>query len=77
MDYFDEKSLHFFEPDKAESLAQVILELYSNSVRHRAVLKQGIAVFSKHHWELQRQYFLDLVTTLLDIDGRELNLKKA
>lgn len=77
MDYFDEKSLNFFEPDKTESLAQVILEVYSNPMRRRAVLNRGIAIYKKYRWELQRQNLLDLVTTLLDIDTCDQNLKRG
>lgn len=65
LDYFDEESLHFFEPGSADSLAQVILEVYRNPERCCEVLERGISVYYAHRWELQRKHFVELVTSLL------------
>jgi glycosyltransferase involved in cell wall biosynthesis len=65
LDYFDEESLYLFEPGSAESLADVILDVYNNPERRCSVLARGISIYKKHRWQLQRQYFVRLVTRLL------------
>jgi len=69
-DYFDEESLYLFEPGSAESLAEVILDVYSNPERRRSVLARWISIYQKYRWQLQRQYFVGLVTRLLGIATR-------
>jgi glycosyltransferase involved in cell wall biosynthesis len=68
LDYFDEESLLFFQPGSAEGLGQMILDVYTNSERCRAILKRGISIYHAHRWEFQRQHFLKLVGSLLKDD---------
>jgi len=70
LDYFDEESLYLFEPGSAESLADVILDVYNNPERRCSVLARGISIYQKYRWQVQRQYFVGLVTRLLGIANR-------
>jgi len=65
LDYFDEESLLFFEPGNADSLADVIFEVYNNPSKSQAVLNRGINNYQKHPWELEKKKLIDLVTDLL------------
>ena len=65
MDYFDESSQFFFEPGDAESLTNVIREIYRGPARRQEVTERGVNVYTKYRWELQRQFFLELVNGLL------------
>ena len=65
LDYFDEDSLYFFKPGSVDSLADVILDVYNNPERRRSVLTRGISIYQKYRWQLQRQYFVGIVTRLL------------
>lgn len=64
LDYFDEDSLHFFEPGNAESLENALLDVYSNLSKSRAVLERGISIYKKHRWEIEKQHFVKLVKNL-------------
>ena len=68
MDYFSEKSLYFFDPGIAESLAQAILEVYLNLAQRRAVLQRGMEDYRPHRWEVERQHLVKLVRNLLGIE---------
>lgn len=66
MDYFDEKSLFFFEAGNADSLSKAILEVYRNPIRCQEVTNRGISTYSKYRWESQRRHFVGLVKNLLE-----------
>jgi len=65
LDYFDEESLFFFEPDNVEDLARQIIDIYKNPSRRQAVLKRGMEIYYRHCWELQREKLIHLVQGLL------------
>ncbi len=65
LDYFDDDSLHFFEPGDAESLRHAILEVYSDPCRRNKVLDRGRDVYSKYRWEKEKKRFLGIVMNLL------------
>ena len=65
LDYFNDKSINFFKAGDKCSLAEVIFDVYNNYAKQRALLNRGIAIYSKHRWELQKQYFVELVKNLL------------
>ncbi len=67
LDYFDDESLHFFESGCPESLAEVIIDVYSKPERGYAILERGAAIYKKYRWELQQQYFVGLVKRLMEI----------
>ena len=72
LDYFDEESLNFFEPSNFENLAQVILNVYSDSELRKRSVEKGMAVYNEHRWEKERKYLVDLVKSLLGMtDGVE------
>ena len=72
LDYFDEESLYFFESGNAESMSQVIFDLYSNIEQVYAVLNRGIEVYNQYRWQLQRLHFINLVTTFIDSHATQL-----
>ncbi len=66
LDYFDEDSLFFFEAGDADSLAERILDIYTNRDRSREVLDKGYAVYNRYRWELQSKQYVDLVSSLCE-----------
>jgi len=64
LDYFSEDSLFFFQAGDADSLAERILDIYSNWEKNREVLDKGYAVYDQYRWGLQSKYYVDLVSTL-------------
>jgi glycosyltransferase involved in cell wall biosynthesis len=63
-DYFDEDSIFFFEAGDAQSLAKVILEIYSDPARRRRVTEQGVTIYARYRWELQSRSLVELVSGL-------------
>ena len=72
LDYFDEQSLHFFEPGNTESLSNVIFEVYRNFAAYHALLERGITIYRAHAWREQRKQFLKLVASLLRTHNNQL-----
>jgi len=72
-DYFDEKSIIFFEPNDASDLAEKIIWTYSNPDEVQAIVNRGLQVYLEHRWTVERRRFLRLVTTLLDRGAWEAN----
>jgi len=67
VDCFDDDSLCFFESGNAESLADVLLEVYANPRRVQAVLARGISVCkSKYRWVTEKQHFVNVIQGLLN-----------
>ncbi|MDB6033853.1 MAG: glycosyl transferase group 1 [Verrucomicrobiales bacterium] len=64
-DYFDRKTMLFFEPGDRKDLANVILEAYSNPERLDEVLHLGMQVYEKHTWHVQNEHLLSVVQGLL------------
>jgi len=63
-DYFDDTSIHFFEPGNAKSLAQTILRIYEQPDYSKQVLEKGLSVYNKHSWELEKVRLTELVRSL-------------
>ena len=71
LDYFSEDSLYFFIPGSAEDLSRVILALYQNPYRTRAVQSRATAVYQGHTWEIQKKHFIGLVQHLVHVHDSE------
>lgn len=63
-DYFDDTSIHFFDPGDAASLAQTILRIYEQPDYSKQVLERGLSVYHKHSWELEKVRLTELVRSL-------------
>ena len=71
LDCFDDESLYLFESGNADSLADVLLEVYANPRRVQAVLARGVSICkSKYSWVTEKQRFVHIVQGLLD-KGRD------
>ena len=66
LDYFDDKSLHLFEPDDAADLARVVINIHDSPQQAAATLAAGIKVYEQYTWQKQKQNLLQLVTQLID-----------
>jgi glycosyltransferase involved in cell wall biosynthesis len=64
LDYFDEQSIHFFEPGNANSLAETILRAWQNPEECEEVLNRGQQVYHTHRWVTERPQFCDLFAKL-------------
>lgn len=66
VDCFDDESLCFFESGNADSLADVLLEVYANPRRVQAVLARGISICkSKYRWVTEKERFVNAIQGLL------------
>jgi len=67
VDCFDDESLCFFESGNADSLADVLFEVYANPRRVQTVLARGISICkSKYRWVTEKQRFVNVVQGLLN-----------
>ncbi|HYR90306.1 MAG TPA: glycosyltransferase family 4 protein [Terriglobia bacterium] len=76
LDYFDDASLHMFEPGDSESLARAILDVFRNRERSRMVLARGIAVYRSHRWELEKARLVRIVKNVMGDDGARTEREK-
>ena len=65
-DYFKNGSIHFFEPNNAESLAEKIKYIYNNWKETEEITYRGVQVYEKYTWEKQKQNLLILIAQLLN-----------
>lgn len=65
LDYFDDNSMFFFKAGDPEGLAKVIFDVFNDNdiVSHK--LQQGIIVYEKYRWQIQKEYYASLVAGLL------------
>lgn len=66
MDYFRDGDLNFFNENDPESLSEVILKLYNNEDHKNFVYKNGLNVYKKYEWELQKKKYIQIVNNLLN-----------
>jgi glycosyltransferase involved in cell wall biosynthesis len=65
-DYFDERSLLFFEPGDAEELAQKIEFVASHPMEALTVTERGQQVYKAHAWRQERQTLVRVVEKLFE-----------
>jgi glycosyltransferase involved in cell wall biosynthesis len=66
LDYFDDSSLHLFEPGDDRSLARAILRIYRDHEGTRAILRAGQEVCYQHRWELEAAHFTECIRAGLE-----------
>lgn len=71
MDYFDERSVHFFEPGNADSLAKIILKVWKNPSERMETLNRGRLVYENHRWDVERPRFCKLFINMVN-DSKKL-----
>lgn len=59
--YYDDSMVSFFEPGKADDLAQLIFELSRNPGRRENQRANGRKFFEQHSWKNYRQKYLDII----------------
>ena len=64
-DYFDEKSLIFFEAGNASDLAQKLEYVFHNSVEVDEITRLGRRVYVEHVWQAERCRLIGLVSELV------------
>ncbi len=70
-DYFDQKSLFFFEPGNAEDLAHTIEYVFSHAHEAMEMAERGQKVYMEHSWSQEKQVLVKLVSQVLN-GGRPL-----
>jgi glycosyltransferase involved in cell wall biosynthesis len=63
-DYFDERSIHYFESENEQSLADSIYKVYKNEHEVNDVIDRSYEVYKKNTWELQKENLIKHVTNL-------------
>jgi glycosyltransferase involved in cell wall biosynthesis len=64
-DYFEDNSALFFEPNNAENLADIILQVFRNPEKFASTVAQSRKIYETHCWEIERTTFLNAVSSLL------------
>jgi len=64
-DYFDDRSLTFFELGNAEDLARQIEYVFSHPTEVIEIVRRGQEVYREHSWRIERSRLTDLVAGLL------------
>jgi glycosyltransferase involved in cell wall biosynthesis len=65
-DYFDQKSLFFFEPGNAADLAHKIEYVVSHAGEAAEMAERGQSVYSEHAWSQERKVLVKLVSGVLN-----------
>lgn len=65
-DYFDEESIFYFEPGNAESLADVIFNVYSNLDKALEVVNKGYKIYQNYRWEHQSKNLIKIYEETLN-----------
>jgi hypothetical protein len=63
-DYFDERSIHYFESENEQSLADSIYKVYKNEHEVNDVIDRSYEVYKKNTWELQKENLIKHVINL-------------
>ena len=69
-DYFDEKSLVYFEPGDAPSLAKQMENVYSHRNELSQIACKGQEIYLAHTWEQERKTLLDWCESNSQLDSR-------
>jgi glycosyltransferase involved in cell wall biosynthesis len=69
-DYFDDRSMIFFELGNAEDLAEKIEYVFSHPAEVTGTVRRGQAVYREHCWQTERRSFIDAVSGLLQGKSR-------
>jgi len=69
LDYFGEEDLFLFEPGDAEDLARAIGRALASGAERDAVLKRGMAVYSRHRWAMETERLVGIYERLLGLPG--------
>jgi glycosyltransferase involved in cell wall biosynthesis len=72
-DYFDDRSMVFFELGSAEDLARKIEYVFSSPAEVFEIVKRGQAVYQRHCWRTERQRLTNLVSELLGGKARQID----
>ncbi len=65
LDYFDENSIFYFNPDNAQNLAATIFNVFQDQAGRENIVKRGIDVYQRYRWELQKQHFVDIINNCI------------
>lgn len=72
MDYFNERELVFFDPDKPGDLTEKILWAYSHPAELREMLLRAKVKYRNHRWESEKARFLEAVGRTIEVgEARE------
>ena len=65
MEYFDDRSVMFFEPGNEEDLARCLIELYRNPDKREAMASCGSELFEQYRWKVVKEDYLGVYRSLL------------
>ena len=65
-DYFDEESIHYFDPGNVDDLVERIRFIYENPELAKDVLERGMRIYNAHRWSIERDNFVNNVRKLVE-----------
>ncbi len=65
-DYFDEKSIYYFEPENIDDLAETIYRVYKSKNVVQEVIDKSYNVYQQYTWKTQKENLAQFVTELVN-----------
>ena len=65
LDYFDDKSIFYFEPGDPQSLCNAILRIYRGREKLGDVVARGQQICYENRWELQKKALVEQITSMV------------
>jgi len=64
LNYFDDSSIMYFEPENPEDMARAILNIYNNPEKARQLVINGQKICQKYQWETEKKKYIRLIERL-------------
>lgn len=66
VDYFNDNSIFYFDPNKPKDLSKLITRIYNKKEKITPVLLNGMDVYNKYRWKQQKQHLIKIVDNLFN-----------
>jgi len=64
LNYFDDSSIMYFEPDNPEDMARAVLNLYNNPEQAKELVANAQRICQKYRWETEKKKYIRLIERL-------------
>ena len=64
LNYFDDSSIIYFEPENPEDMARAVLNLYNNPENAKELVVNAQKICQKYRWEVEKKKYVRLVESL-------------
>jgi len=64
LNYFDDSSIMYFEPENPEDMARAVLNLYNNPEKAKELVVNAQKICQKYRWEVEKKKYVRLIESL-------------